>query len=126
MIVTAYKGLQPFINIGTTRTGFFGLLGAQSYHAGLIRTAIYADADLRARATRFSDARDALDGASDQDQGVVVNGAANISPADANGVTFSRATTTALNILYVNKATVSAGGFFPAGLNGDLKTSAAS
>lgn len=125
VIVTAYKGLQPLINVGSSRTGFIGLLGAQSYHAGLIRTAIYGDPALRAMAGRFSNARDALDGTSDVDQGVAIDGAANIAPADGNGITYSRTTPTVLNMLYATKATVSSGGFFPAGLNGDLKTSAA-
>lgn len=125
VIVTAYKGLQPLINIGNTRTGFFGLLGAQSYHAGLIRAALYSDPALRTLAGRFSDARDSLDGSSDFDQGVSIDGAANITPADGNGITFSRTNPAVLNVLYVNKASVSSGGFFPAGLNGDLKTSAA-
>ncbi|MCC2981515.1 ferritin-like domain-containing protein [Sphingomonas sp. IC4-52] len=125
VIVTAYKGLQPLINIGNTRTGFFGLLGAQSYHAGLIRTTLYSDPALRTLAGRFSDARDSLDGSSDLDQGVSIDGAANITPADGNGIAFSRTNPAVLNVLYVNKASVSSGGFFPAGLNGDLKTSAA-
>lgn len=125
VIVTAYKGLQPLINLGTTRTGFFGLLGAHSYHAGLIRTALFTNATLRTLAGRFSDARDALDGSRDLDQNVATDGAANITPADGNGIAYSRSSPAVLNVLYLNKASVSAGGFFPAGLNGDLKTSAA-
>lgn len=125
VIVTAYKGLLPLINVGATRTGFAGILGAQSYHAGLIRTELYRDPALRARAGRFSDRRDALDGAGDLDQGVAVDGAANITPADGNGIAFSRTGPRALNVLYINAASVEAGGFFPAGLNGDLKASAA-
>jgi hypothetical protein len=31
-----------------------------------------------------------------------------------------------LNIVYLNKAAVTSGGFFPAGVNGNIKTSAAS
>lgn len=126
VIVTAYKGLQPLINVATTRLGFYGLLAAQSYHAGLIRTELYRNPALRARAGAISDKRDELDGVGDQDQGVVAGEGANITPADGNGIAFSRSTPRVLNILYANKASVSQGGFFPAGLNGDLKTSAAS
>jgi hypothetical protein len=38
---------------------------------------------------------------------------------------FSRSTGQVLNIVYLNKAAVSMGGFFPAGVNGVIKTSAA-
>lgn len=125
VIVTAYKGLQPLIAVAATRLGFYGLLAAQSYHAGLIRMELYRNPALRERAARFSDKRDALDGAGDLDQGVTAGTAANITPADANGIAFSRSTPRVLNILYANTKSVSQGGFFPAGLNGDLKTSAA-
>ncbi|OWK29607.1 ferritin-like domain-containing protein [Sphingomonas mucosissima] len=126
VIVTAYKGLQPLIAVAATRLGFYGLLAAQSYHAGLIRMELYRNPALRERAARFSDKRDALDGAGDLDQGVTAGAAANISPADANGIAFSRSTPRVLNILYANTKSVPSGGFFPAGLNGDLKISGGS
>jgi hypothetical protein len=124
VIVTAYKAFVPLTNLATSRTGFIGIAAAQAYHGGTIRTAIYANPDLRAPAGRISDWRDSLDGASDMDQGVTgTGGAANIAPADGNGIVYSRASGTVLNILYQNKASASSGGFFPAGFNGDLKTS---
>jgi hypothetical protein len=124
VIVTAYKAFVPLTNLATSRTGFIGIAAAQAYHGGTIRTAIYANPDLRAPAGRISDWRDSLDGASDMDQGVTgTGGAANIAPADGNGIVYSRASGTVLNILYQNKASASSSGFFPAGFNGDLKTS---
>ena len=126
VIVTAYKALVPLANLAAARGAYIGIAAAQGYHAGTIRTLLYANAALRGPAGRFSDWRDSLDGASDQDQGVAAtDGAANITPADGNGLVYSRASGGVLNILYLNKASVSAGGFFPAGLNGDLKVSTA-
>jgi hypothetical protein len=126
VIVTAHKALVPLANLATTRAGFVGIAAAQGYHAGLIRSAIYADTATRASALRFSNFRDSLDGSIDIDQGVTgTDNAANITPADGNGIAFSRASGGVLNILYLNKASVTSGGFFPAGFNGDLKTSTA-
>ncbi|RSV16562.1 ferritin-like domain-containing protein [Sphingomonas sp. ABOLG] len=126
VIVTAYKGLVALANLNATREAFTGIAGAQAYHAGFIRTAIYERPAIRAQTVTLSNYRDSLDGGADLDQGVVgTNGAANITPADGNGITFSRSAPQVLNVLYLNKAAVSSGGFFPAGLNGDVKTSAA-
>ncbi|MDF2494888.1 ferritin-like domain-containing protein [Sphingomonas sp.] len=126
VIVTAYKGLVALANLNTTRLAFTGIAGAQAYHAGFIRTAIYERPSIRARAGLLSDYRDSLDGGADLDQGVVsASGAANITPADGNGIIFSRSAPQVLNVFYLNKAAVTSGGFFPAGLNGDVKSSAA-
>lgn len=126
VIVTAYKALVPLTNLSTTRTAFIGSVAAHGHYAGFIRTSLYGNSAWHVPARQFSDWRDSLDGASDQDQGVAAtDGAANITPADGNGIAYSRASGGVLNILYINKASVSAGGFFPAGLNGDLKVSTA-
>lgn len=131
--VTAYKGgtpvvilTDPFVEATT------GLLGAESYHAGLIRTTLYqqgaaSGSPLLASAKAISDRRDALDGSSDQDQPLTVTDTtiANITPADANGIVFSRSTAQVLNILYNSTAAVAKGCFFPAGVNGAANISGA-
>ena len=78
---------------------------------------------LRTNAGKISDARDSLDGTSDDDQGITGDATtSNIVPADGNGIAYSRTTGQVLNIAYLSKAAVSQGGFFPNGVNGNIKT----
>ena len=59
-------------------------------------------------------------------QSPALNGlsASNIVPTGQDGITFGRATGNVLNILYLNSAAVTKGGFFPNGVNGSIATSA--
>lgn len=119
--VTAYKGASPLIANKTYLEAAAGILAVEAYHAGIIRTILYSlggSAQMAAQA--ISDLRDAVDGADDDDQGVVDNGVANLVPTDANGLAFSRTTRQVLNIVYLG-INASSGGFFPAGLNGAIK-----
>ncbi len=95
---------------------------------------------------KISAARDALDGNTtaagppqqyaNDDQGVgpvtftpptTANGSirSNIVPSDANAIVFGRPAARVLNEVYLNKAAVTAGGFFPNGVNGSINASAA-
>ncbi len=95
---------------------------------------------------QISVARDTLDGTvtaagppqvfANDDQGVgpitfmpptPANGSirSNIVPSDTNAIVFGRRAANVLNIAYLNKAAVTSGGFFPAGVNGSINTSAA-
>jgi hypothetical protein len=132
--VTAYKGASPLITNKTFLEAAAGILAVEAYHAAIVRTTLYARGvqtpSIRTAADRISDARDSLDGTTDLDQGispVQVNGqpASNIVPLDANGLAFSRTTGQVLNIVYLNRAAVTMGGFFPAGVNGTIRASAA-
>ena len=128
--VTAYKGAAPLITSKVFLEAAAGLLAVEAYHASLVRTVLYAKGiatpSLRTSADKISDARDSLDGPSDDDQGISPIGAAsNIVPLDANGLAYSRTTGQVLNIVYLNRMAVDRGGFFPAGVNGNIKTSAA-
>ncbi|HVF94152.1 MAG TPA: ferritin-like domain-containing protein [Sphingomonas sp.] len=126
--VTAYKGASPLLVNKTYLEAAAGILAAEAYHAGLVRTVLYSKGlqtpSLRTSADAISNARDSLDGTSDLDQGITGTAtASNIVPTDANGVAFSRTTSQVLNIVYLNRTAASSGGFFPAGLNGNIKTS---
>jgi hypothetical protein len=134
--VSAYKGAAPAIGNKVYLEAAAGILAAESYHAGLIRSVLYRkgiDASsilynpaILNNARLISDARDSLDGASDTDQGIGDTSTANIVPTDSNGIVYSRSTGQVLNIVFLNKAAVTAGGFFPNGINGNIRTSAAS
>lgn len=126
--VTAYKGAAPLINSKTYLEAAAGILAAEAYHAGLIRTVLYAKGvatpSLRSSADAISNARDSLDGPTDLDQGI--SGSAtesNIVPLDSNGIAFSRTTGQVLNIVYLTAAVATGGGFFPNGVNGTIRQS---
>lgn len=136
--VTAYKGASPLISNKTFLQAAAGILAVEAYHAAIVRTTLYGrgydatnpQASLIDAAGRISDARDSLDGSTDLDQGIArttVNGqlVSNIVPLDTNGIAFSRTPGQVLNIVYLNKAAATLGGFFPNGVNGTLRASTA-
>jgi len=131
--VTAYKGAAPLITNKTYTEAAAGILAVEAYHASLIRTTLYqkgiqAGTTMLVDATEaISNARDSLDGPSDDDQGIrPIGNASNIAPLDSNSLAFGRTTGQVLNIVYLSSSAVAAGGFFPAGVNGNIKMSAAS
>lgn len=118
--VTAYKGASPLIVNKTYLEAAAGILAVEAYHAGTVRALLYSlGAAAQQAAQAISDLRDTA-GGSEADEGVVKNGQANIVPADANSVAYSRTTRQVLNIVYL-AANATSGGFFPNGLNGDIK-----
>jgi hypothetical protein len=145
--VTAYKGAAPLLSSKTFLEAAAGILAVEAYHAAIVRTTLYRKGietpslKLIEATEAISNARDSLDGrptedlvkgiAPDDDQGLAttttVDGTfSNIVPLNSNGIAFSRSTGQTLNIVYLSAAAVSMGGFFPAGVNGTIKTSAAS
>jgi hypothetical protein len=128
--VTAYKGASPLITNKTFLEAAAGILAAEAYHAGLIRTVLFAKGlqvpALIDATEKISDARDSLDGPSDLDQGVRERaGASNIVPSDANAIAYSRSAAQVLNIVFLTKLMAQQGGFFPKGVNGPINASAA-
>ncbi|TCP35546.1 ferritin-like domain-containing protein [Sphingomonas sp. BK235] len=145
--VTAYKGAAPLLSNATYREAAAGILAAEAYHASIIRSVLYRKGlqapsrQLIEATTGIAQARDRLDGAPtadpvrgiapNDDQGIAPTTSAdgdvsNIMPLNENGIAYSRSAPQVLNIVYLNAAAVSSGGFFPAGVNGNIKTSAAS
>ncbi len=123
--VTAYKGAAIEIASPVVLQAAAGILATEAYHAAMIRTALYTKGLIDATEA-ISAVRDGLDGSSDLDQGVrPIGDRSNIAPLDANGIAFGRTPEQVLNIVYLNRLAVTTGGFFPAGVNGTIKTSAA-
>lgn len=119
--VTAYHGAAGLISSKTYLDKAAGILAVEAYHAGSIRTRIFAagtaaqDASAKIAAVRAS-----LDGTGNDDIGVGLSGgAATIVDADSNAIAFSRTTSQVLKIVYGGGA--SGGAFFPNGLNGTIK-----
>jgi hypothetical protein len=142
--VTAYKGAAPLLSSAVFLEAAAGILAAEAYHAGLVRTILYSRgqtaSSLLTIAQQVSDLRDTVDGTPaedlvrgvgpDDDQGINPSGTgatavSNLVPTNSNGLAFSRTPQQVLNIVYGTRTSVSAGAFFPAGLNGTFRTSAA-
>ncbi len=126
--VTAYKGGAPLILDPGILEAAAGLLAVEAYHAGEVRTLLYARRNQMAVGTqtvadvvqKISDLRDGADGATDLDQPITAGSAANIVPTDANGLAFSRTPRQVLNIAYLAGGAPTSGGFFPNGANGTI------
>ncbi|MGN6376548.1 MAG: ferritin-like domain-containing protein [Sphingomonas sp.] len=130
VVVSAYSGVIGYLSNAALMESFAGLQAAESYHAGLVRSTLYAmgatTPALITQAGKISNYRDSLDGTTDLDQGIATDnqGAANIVPSDPNGVILGRSPQQVLNILFLTAGTgVTKGGFFPAGVNGTIKSS---
>ena len=87
--VTAYKGAAPLIEDRGILEAAAGILAVEAYHASNLRTVLFQRGLIR-ETQAISDARDALDGPEDLDQGIALGGKANIVPSDRNGIAFSR------------------------------------
>ena len=136
--VTAYKGAAPLLT-KTYLEAAAGILAAEAYHAGLVRTVLYRKgmatpaptignatppADLITATELISDLRDGADNSGDDDQGIRgttgANAMSNLVPTGPDGIVYSRSPGDVLNIAYLTGAAVrtSPGSFFPNGVNG--------
>jgi hypothetical protein len=122
--VTAYRGAAPLIVNKDFLGSAAGILAVEAYHMGMARSTLYRmGTAARNAANAISDARDRLDGPEDLDQGIVMNGKANIVPSDADARAFARTPQQVLRIVYLtDRGGVSGGGLFPNGMNGKLRT----
>jgi len=139
--VTAYKGGARLLTNKDVLEAAAGILAVEAYHAGEIRTLLYQQratvipgtgltvAEVVQRISDLRDSVDAQDGSgtpgSDRDQGITpdpfTGTDANIVPTDANALAFSRTPASVLRIVYLGGAPGVGGGFFPRGLNGNVR-----
>ncbi len=125
--VTAYKGAARLITNKDYLEAAAGILAVEAYHAGEIRTQLYAQKDVVVKAygvtvetivKKISDLRASVGGG--KDQGINDGGKSNIVVTDANSIAFSRSTDEVLRIVTLGGAG-NKGGFFPEGLKGVIK-----
>jgi len=134
--VTAYHGAAALLSSKTYLDAAAGIMAVEAYHAGLIRTVLYGmnaanpALGINGIASKIAAARASLDGTGNDDIGlgtetVSLNSsssnytAATIVDADSNSLAFARTTTQVLAIVYAGGSGM--GGFFPSGLNGNIK-----
>ena len=137
--VTAYAGSATLITSKGYLAAASGILGVEAYHAGSIRTNLFLRSqepnstatygiDIVSTIQAISDLKNKLSGGTTtsygatilgatSSEGLIRDGSANITAADANSIAFERNTREILNILYGAPGAAS-GGFFPNGLNG--------
>jgi len=127
--VTAYRGAARLISNKTFLEAAASILTTESYHDGVIRSSLWqrglAAPTIYTRIKQISDARDGLDGGSDTDQDIGDATTANLVPTNNNGLVLGRTPQQVLNVVYLTRTAVNAGGFFPAGINGNVRTSGA-
>ncbi|CAA9574767.1 MAG: FIG00789322: hypothetical protein [uncultured Truepera sp.] len=121
--VTAYSGAAPAITDKTTVLAkAAGILAVESYHAGEIRTLLYAQRETQTPfgvpvadvVAGISALRASVGGG--KDEGIVnEDGSANIVPTDDDGIAFARTPREVANIVFL-AADATTGGFFPEGL----------
>ncbi|THF87769.1 ferritin-like domain-containing protein [Deinococcus sp. KSM4-11] len=129
--VSAYKGAARLLvddTAGGNLENAAGILAVEAYHAGMIRTLLYQQKDVVAAAgltvaqivQAISDLRDAVDGSSDDDQGITSSVAteSNIVLADKNSIAYSRSPRNVANIVFLDTTgAATKGGFFPNGIS---------
>lgn len=119
--VTAYNGGAKLISQAPILTAAAGILAVEAYHAGLIRSQLYAKGSrLLEAADRISAARDSLD------DGRSEEGAPSqqIVPTDQDGLAYKRRPEQVLNVVFGAPGPgVDRGGFFPEGVQGVVRHS---
>jgi Ferritin-like domain len=138
--VTAYHGAAPLITDKNYLDKAAGILAVEAYHAGLVRTVLFANNQTHATAA-IANLRATLDGTyntanvddhgvgtttfpnivdcSDGANGSLLGGFPSNSPPGDNAIAYDRTTRQVLNIVY-GGVNATKGLFFPNGMNGTI------
>ncbi|WP_026616788.1 ferritin-like domain-containing protein [Ensifer aridi] len=122
--VTAYAGAATVLKNKDFLAAAAGILAVEAYHMGMARSTLYRMGEQAWEAANaVSDARDKIDGPEDKDQGIRMDGKANIVPSTPDAIAFTRTPEEVLRIVYLtDQAGASKGGFYPNGMNGVIKS----
>jgi ferritin-like protein len=121
--VTAYAGAAPLLSAKTYYGPLLGIQGSEAYHAGEIRTLILqAGSTYVDYANKISATRASLGGGNE-----TMLSATSVAAADStNAIGFSRTPNQILQIVYLSpNGNLPSGGFFPNGMNGNIKVTTA-
>jgi hypothetical protein len=126
--VTAYTGAAPLISSAAVLNAAAGIQAVEAYHAAAVRTLIVR-ADVTNGNTAYETIANqvsALRGALGGGDETTLSPTGIVAAGSANAIAFGRTTDQVLHIVYATGggSGVSSGGFFPAGLNGTIKTTA--
>ncbi|MHB8283470.1 MAG: ferritin-like domain-containing protein [Caulobacteraceae bacterium] len=137
--LSAYIGSSTLITSKTYLQAAAGILATEAYHASILRSSLYAlgiegptalggtvavAMDPFQSTAAISAARAKLDGTNSDDHGIGTAATPTLANADPNtSVCYGRTPQQVLNVVYLNAAAVNSGGFYPAGLNGNVVTS---
>src|SRR5215203_6978978 len=87
--VTVYAGAASVLKKKEFVEAAAGILAVEAYNMGMARSQLYTMGEKAQKlANAISEARDKLDGPEDKDQGIVVNGKANVVPSTADAIVF--------------------------------------
>ncbi|MBB5726635.1 hypothetical protein FHS97_002578 [Sphingomonas endophytica] len=127
------RSILPGISDAMLLEPLTGLFGTHSYYSGILREALLRSAQTTPAVLEWVDkiaaAFNTLSGQTIATgiRATSVNGVTVASHAslDASGSAAARSPAQALNIFYIKRGAATSGGFFPAGVNGAIKNSAA-
>jgi hypothetical protein len=120
--VTAYHGAAPLLTNKTYLGAAAGIMGVEAYHAAEVRTLILeAGSTYVGYANQISALRATLGGGNE----TTLSATTIVACDTTNAIAFSRTPSQVLQIVYAtSKIGATSGGFFPSGLNGNIKTTA--
>lgn len=120
--VTAYHGAAGSLPTKANLAAAAGILAVEAYHAAIIRTLLtQIGGDALAAANKISSLRGTAGGGAE----TAVSGSTVVA-SDSNSISYSRTPDQVLHVVYLNATAgvVSKGGFYPNGMNGNIKASA--